>query len=226
MIYGYTRVSTGEQAANGQSLDAQHQQIVGYCMMKGLADPKAEAIEWAREEGVSGSIPIMERPKGKWLMEDVATGDHIIVSKLDRMFRSANDALATLEVLKNRGVSLHMIDLGGDVCGNGISKLVFTILSAVAEAERDRIRERIRDSVAHRKANGQHLGGNKPFGYDVVEGKLVPNGEQEIIQWMVGAHLTGKTYRGITAHVFNEWGIAMEATTAYRIIHRELDKEE
>ena len=47
--------------------------------------------------------------------------------------------------LKDRDVSLHMIDLGGDVTGNGISKLVFTILSAVAEAERDRTRERITD---------------------------------------------------------------------------------
>ena len=58
------------------------------------------------------------------------------------MFRSALDALAVLGRLKERGVSLHMIDLGGDVTGNGISKLVFTILSAVAEAERDRIRGR------------------------------------------------------------------------------------
>jgi DNA invertase Pin-like site-specific DNA recombinase len=41
---------------------------------------------------------------------------------------------------KAEGVALHMIDLGGDVCGNGISKLVFTILSAVAEIVRDRIR--------------------------------------------------------------------------------------
>src|SRR5260370_41914714 len=40
--------------------------------------------------------------------------------------------------LQEAGISLHMIDLGGDVTGNGISKLVFTILSAVAEAERDR----------------------------------------------------------------------------------------
>jgi putative DNA-invertase from lambdoid prophage Rac len=36
-----------------------------------------------------------------------------------------------------------MIDLGGDVTGNGIAKLIFTILSAVAEAERDRIKERV-----------------------------------------------------------------------------------
>jgi hypothetical protein len=69
-------------------------------------------------------------------------GDTVITAKLDRMFRSALDALGVLADLKTKGVSLHMIDLGGDVTGNGISKLVFTILSAVAEAERDRIRER------------------------------------------------------------------------------------
>jgi DNA invertase Pin-like site-specific DNA recombinase len=45
--------------------------------------------------------------------------------------------------LKKDKIGLHLIDLGGDVCGNSISKLVFTILSAVAENERDRIRERI-----------------------------------------------------------------------------------
>jgi hypothetical protein len=70
---------------------------------------------------------------------------NIDTAKLDRAFRSAADALGTLEQLKDDKVGLHMIDLGGDVTGNGISKLVFTILSAVAENERDRIRERVRD---------------------------------------------------------------------------------
>lgn len=59
------------------------------------------------------------------------------------MFSSAADALNVCDRLKD-GIALHMIDLGGDVTSNGISKLVFTILSAVAEAERDRIRERFR----------------------------------------------------------------------------------
>ena len=77
----------------------------------------------------------------------------LITPKLDRMFRSARDALDVLDCLKGQGVSLHMIDLGGDVTGNGISKLVFTVLSAVAEAERDRTRERIGCSPsAHRRA--------------------------------------------------------------------------
>ncbi|HME21272.1 MAG TPA: recombinase family protein, partial [Acetobacteraceae bacterium] len=45
--------------------------------------------------------------------------------------------------LKGRGVKLHLLDLGGDIAGNGISKLFLTIAAAFAEAERDRIRERI-----------------------------------------------------------------------------------
>ena len=59
---------------------------------------------------------------------------------------------------------LAMIDLGGDVCGKGISKLIFTILSAVAENERDRIRERIRDVKRHLAAQGVYGGGKRPGG--------------------------------------------------------------
>ena len=53
---------------------------------------------------------------------------------------------------------------------NGISKVVFTILSAVAENERDRIRGRIRDVKRHLASQGVY-GGVKPFGYDVIEGR-------------------------------------------------------
>ena len=98
----------------------------------------------------------------------------MITPKLDRMFRSALDALAVLDHMKRRGVSLHMIDLGGDVTGNGIAKLVFTILSAVAEAERDRIRERIPDVKADQKARNRYLGGSVPFGWQQQDdGSLV-----------------------------------------------------
>ena len=68
-----------------------------------------------------------------------------------------------------------MIDLGGDVTGNGISKLVFTILSAVAEAERDRIRERIADVKRDQKTRGRFLGGSRPFGWQIAaDGSLEP----------------------------------------------------
>src|SRR4051794_7202512 len=119
------------------------------------------------ERGVSGSTPLGERPEGA-AIELVQPGDVVLTSKLDRMFRSALNALEVLAKLKARGVSLHMIDLGGDVPGNGISKLVFTILSAVAEAERDRIRERVSQVKADQRGRGRYLGGRVPFGFEAM----------------------------------------------------------
>jgi hypothetical protein len=78
------------------------------------------------ERGVSGSIPLADRPEGNRMLATVGKGDVIVVGKLDRAFRSAADALTVLEELKAQGVGLHMIDLGGDVIGDGISKIVFT----------------------------------------------------------------------------------------------------
>jgi DNA invertase Pin-like site-specific DNA recombinase len=114
------------------------------------------------------------------LLAAIQPGDVIITPKLDRMFRSANDALGNLDAMKRKGVSLHMIDLGGDVTGNGIAKLVFTILSAVAEAERDRIRERIAVVKADQKTRGRYLGGKLPFGFRPGEdGQLVEIPEEQ-----------------------------------------------
>jgi DNA invertase Pin-like site-specific DNA recombinase len=209
-VYGYCRVSTSEQADGGVSLDAQRQQITGYAMMKGW-----QVAEFFVERAVSGSVPLADRPEGKRLLAAIEKGDVVITAKLDRAFRSAADALTVLEELKDQGVGLHMIDLGGDVCGNGISKMVFTILSAVAENERDRIRERIRDAKRHMAAQGRHMGGKRPFGFDVVDGKLVPNAdEQAALERMKAMRQQGATYRAIGAVV----GVPFK--TVQRILER------
>src|SRR3954452_23649024 len=106
-VYGYARVSTAEQADEGSSLDSQRQQITGYAMMKGWT-----VDGFFIEAGVSGSVPLAERPEGQRLLAVVKPGDVIVTPKLDRMFRSASDALGTLEELKDQGIGLHMIDLG------------------------------------------------------------------------------------------------------------------
>jgi len=164
-VFGYCRVSTSRQVDEGESLAVQERQIRGYAMQLGL-----EIDHIFVEKGISGSVPLADRPEGKALLEKLEAGDTLITAKLDRMFRSAVDALGVLEDMKSRSVSLHMIDLGGDVTGNGISRLVFTILSAVAEAERDRIRERISTVKADQKGRGRYLGGKVPFGFAVGDG--------------------------------------------------------
>jgi DNA invertase Pin-like site-specific DNA recombinase len=124
--------------------------------------------------------------------------------------------------LKDLGVGLHMIDLGGDVCGNGISKLIFTILSAVAENERDRIRERIRDVKRHLASQGVYGGGKRPFGYDIVDKRLVPNPkEQEALARMRALRAEAKTYREIAVQIEATFGITLPPMTIKRILGRQ-----
>jgi putative DNA-invertase from lambdoid prophage Rac len=129
VIYGYCRVSTTRQASEGESLDVQRRQIEGYALMQGLA-----VDEIIVEEGVSGSIPVVERPAGGALFAKLERDDAIISPKLDRLFRSALDALQVVEDLRRRGVALHLLDLGGDISGNGMSKLFLTAVVQRSEA--------------------------------------------------------------------------------------------
>jgi putative DNA-invertase from lambdoid prophage Rac len=192
-VYGYCRVSTDRQVEEGESLGAQQRQIEGYAMMLGL-----DVTRVFVEKGVSGSKPFEERPQGLQLLTLARAGDVVITPKLDRMFRSALDALGVLQQLVALGVSLHMIDLGGDVTGNGISKLVFTILSAVAEAERDRIKERIRDVKNDQKQRGRFLGGSVPFGWVKVEGQLHEDPEQQkAVAQIIELRAAGRSLRAI-----------------------------
>jgi DNA invertase Pin-like site-specific DNA recombinase len=197
-VYGYVRVSTDRQADDGESIGTQQRVIEGYAMMQGLS---LDAV--FVERGVSGSKPLGDRPEGGRLLAILNTGDVVITPKLDRLFRSALNALDVLAQLKERGVSLHMIDLGGDVTGNGISKLVFTILSAVAEAERDRIRERIREVKADQRKRQRYLGGIVPFGWRIGEdGALieVPD-QQRAIQRIIELRRKGLSLRAISASI-------------------------
>jgi DNA invertase Pin-like site-specific DNA recombinase len=195
-VYGYVRVSTDRQADDGESLGTQQRIIEGYAMMNGLTLDSIFV-----ERGVSGSKPLGERPEGARLLAALKAEDVVITPKLDRMFRSALNALDVLGQLKERGVALHIIDLGGDVTGNGISKLVFTILSAVAEAERDRIRERIRDVKADQRKRQRYLGGIVPFGWRTGEdGALTEVPEQQCaIQRIIELRRNGLSLRAISA---------------------------
>jgi putative DNA-invertase from lambdoid prophage Rac len=220
-VYGYCRVSTAEQANKGLSLDTQQQQITGYAMMKGWT-----VAEFFIEAGVSGSTPLAERPAGQRMLAALQPGDVVITPKLDRAFRSAADALGTLEQLKEDKIGLHMIDLGGDVTGNGISKLVFTILSAVAENERDRIRERVREAKRHRVTQRLYNGGKRPFGFDIVgvrpDAHLVENvNEQAALKRAREMQQSGKSLRIIAVVWFNEYDLPhYDAKTVARILER------
>ncbi|MDD2704762.1 MAG: recombinase family protein [Acidocella sp.] len=213
-VYGYCRVSTLAQADAGESLDVQRRQLEGWATMQGVTIDKVFV-----ERGVSGSVAVSERPEGGAMLALLRRGDTIVVSKLDRLFRSALDALAMVERLKAQGVPLVLLDLGGDISGNGLSKLFLTIAAAFAEAERDRIRERISQVKADQKARGRYLGGKVPYGFRPgLDGTLeaVPE-EQRVIARARELRAKGKPLRAIRDTLVAEMGVRLSLDTLARV---------
>ncbi len=194
-VFGYVRVSTLQQASEGESLETQKKQVLGYAESRGL---KLNCDDVFIEKGVSGGAEFKTRPQGAKLLKALKDGDTVIFPKLDRGFRNTRDALNTLHDLKERGVSVHSIDLGGDVTGNGVGAIIFTILSAFATFEKDRIATRIKEVKQRRKDEGFYIGGRRGFGFDVVEGIKVPNvEEQKLLNQMKRMKEKGKTLKEI-----------------------------
>src|SRR5262249_62394705 len=92
MLYGYTRVSTTEQAQDRTSLTDQERRIRGAAMIHG--DGKEEPLIIS-DQDVSGSIQLAKRPQGGRLWQQLQRNDVLIAAKLDRVFRSAEDAHTT-----------------------------------------------------------------------------------------------------------------------------------
>jgi len=216
-VYGYARVSTERQADEGVSLEEQIRRIEGRALEQGW-----QIAEVFIERGVSGSVPLGDRPEGARLMATLQPGDVVIAAKLDRMFRSAWNALNVIREFQRRQISLWLLDLGGDVSGYGIAKLVLTILAAIAEFERERIGERIRDAKRHQRRSGQYLGGDRPFGWEIGEdGVLVEKeDEQRALAEMQALRSQGRSYRAISEHMRTEFGISLSHQGVKRALNR------
>jgi DNA invertase Pin-like site-specific DNA recombinase len=206
-VFGYVRVSTVTQAREGESLEAQRRQVVSYSASKGLELSDANVFV---EAGVSGSVEFAKRPEGNRLVGCVKAGDMIVFPKLDRAFRNTRDALNVLHEMKAKGVHIHFIDLGGDVTGNGIGAIVFTILAAFATFERERIATRIREVKQIKKAQGKFTGGKRAYGYEIIDGiKVARDDEQEVIARMRAMRVGGASYRVIEAWLNNTQDVQM-----------------
>lgn len=219
MFLIYSRCSTMEQAdPNGSTLVEQNRKGKAVAQLR-----NAETFDIAtyQDAGVSGSILLADRPAGARMLADAQPGDTIISAKMDRLFRSAIDALQTAEDLKERGIHLILIDMGVEpVTGNGAAKMFFGMLALLAEFERERILERTADGrKAKLKKNG-HCGGPPPFGFSVKgtgkEAMLVPNdGEQEMLRDI--RRIWHQHTPASACRLINEKGYRCRAGTEWRI---------
>lgn len=143
MLIGYARTSTLEQKAGFEAqIDA-------------LEDAGAERMFTEQVSSVA------ERPELEAAIDFVRAGDSLLVTKLDRLARSTRDLWAIIERLEAKEASLRVLDLSG---GNSVDtrsatgRLMLTILSGVAQMEREMMLERQREGIAKAKAEGKYKG--------------------------------------------------------------------
>lgn len=146
----YVRVSTKEQTTLNQEL-----KIKEYCERNDIS-----IFKIYKDEGVSGSKS--SRPELDKMLQDMRNKlfDCIIVWKFDRLGRSTRHLLQLVEEMKNKGVRLIAIEQNVDT-STSMGKFFFTILSGIAELEREMIRDRIKLGLERAKAEGKTLGRRK-----------------------------------------------------------------
>ncbi len=138
MIYGYARVSTKGQAKDGNSLEAQENAL----RLAGATKIYADAFTGTKTQ----------RPELDKLMAVMQSGDTMVVTKLDRIARSATQGIELIQKLLDRGIVVHVLNMGL-MDNTPTGKLIRNIMLAFAEFERDMIVERTQEGKAIAKQN-------------------------------------------------------------------------
>jgi DNA invertase Pin-like site-specific DNA recombinase len=149
-IYGYARVSTDDQ-----DLTVQREAL------------KAAGCEITREEKVSGGSR-EGRQELETLLAFLRPGDTLIVTKLDRLARSTLDMLTLITDLGKRGVGVRSLAERDIDTTTAAGKLMLTVFAAVAQFERERIKERQAEGIKKAKENGVYKGGKPRIDRDEV----------------------------------------------------------
>ena len=173
-VYIYTRVSTAVQV-DGYSLDAQKSRMKAYAEFNDF-----EIVGEYEDAGKSGKS-IEGRLEFNRMMEDIKTGkdgvSFVLVFKLSRFGRNAADVLSTLQVMQDFGVNLICVEDGMD-SSKDAGKLMISVLSAVAEIERENIRVQAMEGRIQKAREGKWNGGFAPYGYWLEKGQLFINEEE------------------------------------------------
>ena len=144
--FAYCRVSKIEQTVENQKIAL---------ATAGFQIPVNRVIA----ETISGSCQAMQRKGFQQLIEHkMEPGDTLVILKLDRLGRDMIDVMDTLHQLSEKGISVISLDLGAIDLTSSAGKLQVQVMAAVAEFERNRIRERTREGLTRARSEGKKLG--------------------------------------------------------------------
>ncbi len=202
--YIYLRVSTAMQV-DGYSLEAQKSRLVKYA--EGMDMLIAGEYSDAGKSGKS----VEGRPEFVGMLNDIRSGkdhiDYVLVFKLSRFGRNAADVLSSLQEMQDYGVNLICVEDGID-SSKEAGKLIISVLSAVAEIERENILVQTMEGRRQKAKEGRWNGGIAPYGYKLVNGELYINeDEAEAIRIIFDKYIhTNLGINGVTKYL-NQHGV-------------------
>jgi putative DNA-invertase from lambdoid prophage Rac len=217
--YFYGRNSDVESFEKGSSIETQLSKCKSYASIKDLT------IDVEIIEQVSGTVPFERREKGYELVKKLKKGDHIICSHLDRFSRNTLNLLTCVDKFKRQKISLHFVDVGGEVTGSDAMGSVFLkLLSVFAEFYAKQISEKSKATKQRMIRENKYTGGFRPkFGYDVDDnGYLIPcEKEQSIIRQMKLLREEGNSYQKISQLVTKSSKKKFPQSWVFNILKRE-----
>lgn len=194
----YSRVST-EMQVDGYSLEAQKN-----CLKRFAEREEMIVVDTYEDAGKSGKS-IEGRPAFKKMLSDIESGinvDYVLVYKLSRFGRNAADILNSLALLQTYDVNLICIEEGIDSSQTS-GKLLISVLSAVAEIERENILEHTMNGRREKARQGKWNGGPAPYGYTINDGVLqIDEEEAKIVKTIYEMYVNTKIgYTGIAKYL-------------------------
>ena len=194
----YARVSTDDQAER-ETIQNQVDIAATLCPAMGL-----EVVDSYLDDGVSGMIPLEQRPEGARLLNDARQGlfKQVVVYRLDRIGRKALVILSSWEELKEHGVAVRSLTEPFDTA-QPFGEFVMGILAMVAGYERDSIISRTTEGRRRKAREGKWTGGRAPLGYKVVAGFLeVDEEESELVQRIFRQYTEERLSDGLQVEVW------------------------
>lgn len=217
-LIGYVRVSSESQEDN-TSLDNQITRIKSYCLAFNY-----ELLEIYTEVATGTKSDCKTRPVFNEALQRLQEdADGIIALKLDRIARNTRDVLALVEdVLEPQNKMLVLLDLQIDT-SSPTGRMILTIMSAVAQLERDVIHERTTVGRQLKADRGGFAFGKPKYGYKSESKELqVDNEQQEVIKLIKRHRRSGKSYAKIAEYldlkgIATKQGKKWSASVIYRI---------
>lgn len=208
-VFLYARVSTEEQARNGQSIETQLANLQEWAKQQGHS-----VVGVYIDSGVSARKPATKRPELQKLLAELKEkrAELIVFTKLDRWFRNVKEYYKVQEILDAHGVAWQAIQEDYEtVTATGRFKV--NIMLAVAEDEADRTSERIKVVFENKVTKGEVITGKTPLGYRIENKRLVPDEQSDTARAIFRYYMEHQSVNSTMRYARDSLGVSLHQHT-------------